>query len=118
MRTEASRIGRAMVIKLLEPRLGADTAALFKREVSKHLEAGETHIVLDLAELTFMDSSGLGALVGVLKMVGARGDLLVAGTQDRVQTLFRLTHMDSVFRCYATVPEAIDALTPSGLYRS
>lgn len=111
MKTETNRVGQTTVIKLLEPRLGADKAAEFKAEVGRHVDAGETKIVLDLSELTFMDSSGLGALVAVLKMIGKRGDLTIAGTQDSVQTLFRLTRMDKVFRSFATVPEAVQALT-------
>jgi anti-sigma B factor antagonist len=110
MKTEASRIGQTTVIKLFESRLGADIVTEFKTEVGRYVDAGETRIVLDLADLTFMDSSGLGALVCILKMIGKRGDLAIAGAQDRVQTLFRLTHMDKVFRSYATVSEAVDAL--------
>ncbi|HEX4229956.1 MAG TPA: STAS domain-containing protein [Bryobacteraceae bacterium] len=112
MITEARRIGQATVIKLFESRLGGDIAAEFKTEIEKYVEAGETRIVLDLANLTFMDSSGLGAILSVFKMIGKRGDLAIAGTQGAVQNLFRLTHMDKVFRSYATVPEAIAALTP------
>ncbi|HEX4809110.1 MAG TPA: STAS domain-containing protein [Bryobacteraceae bacterium] len=112
MKTETNRVGQTTVIKLLERRLGADKAGEFKAEIGKYVEAGETKIVLDLAELSFMDSSGLGALVSVLKMIGKRGDLTIAGTQATVQTLFRLTRMDKVFRSFPTVSEAVQALTP------
>lgn len=54
----------------------------------------------------FMDSSSLGTMVGILKMVGGKGDLMISGAQGIVADLFKLTRMDRVFRMTASVDEA------------
>ncbi|MGC2659457.1 MAG: STAS domain-containing protein [Bryobacteraceae bacterium] len=112
MTIEASHIGETTVIRVLDPRIANDTANALKSEIGKHVKLGATHIVLDLTAVTFMDNSGLGALVAILKMIGKRGDLIVAGAQETVRTLFRVTRMEKVFPSYLTVEEALEALTP------
>ncbi len=58
-----------------------------------------THMVLDLENLTFMDSSGIGVLLGRLRVLQARGgDLTVKNMQPPIVKLFRLTGMHRVIR--------------------
>jgi anti-sigma B factor antagonist len=54
-------------------------------------------IALDLTRVDFLDSSGLGALVGLLKTVRPTGELILFGLKPSVQEILRLTHLDSVF---------------------
>jgi len=70
------------------------------REVLGELVTSGTHrIVVDLAETTFLDSSGLGALIGGLKSARqAGGDLRVARPTPEVLSVFQLTNLDSVLR--------------------
>ena len=73
------------------------------------LEEGSARIVVDLAATTFLDSSGLGALIGGLK--GARqagGDLRIARPTAEVLTVFQLTNMDKVLRPREDVESAFD----------
>jgi anti-sigma B factor antagonist len=70
---------------------------------------GVTRFVIDLSGVEFIDSTGLGALVAVLKVSG-RGGMVVAGAQDSVVTLFKLTRMDKVFRMFPSSKEAAAAL--------
>ena len=109
MKTDIKLNGDVTVVRLLEQRLGADVAPHFKATVGSYVEAGKTKLVLDMSALTFMDSSGLGSLVSVLKMIGKRGDMYLAGPQEPIQSLFRLTRMDKVFRSFSTVDEAVAA---------
>ena len=110
IKTETSHIGETTIVKILESRLGADLANDFKEAVGKHVEQANAGLVIDLSELTFMDSSGLGALVSLLKIGDKNRGIAIAGPQEAVQALFRLTRMDKVFRIYPTLDGAVDAL--------
>ena len=59
-------------------------------------------VLLDLSEVEFLDSSGLGAVVAARKLLGKRYRLALAGLQPAVEKVLRLTHMDRVFPIYAT----------------
>ena len=61
------------------------------------VEADRKRILLDFENVSFMDSSGLGAVVSGLKCVGEEGEFIVCGLKGVVEELFKLTHMDSVF---------------------
>ena len=78
-------------------RITSNSTALLRTEV-RGLIPGAKRIVLDLTDVTYMDSSGLGALVGLY--VSARGqncELKVIHLNQRLQELFRLTKLASVF---------------------
>lgn len=69
---------------------------------------GRAHVVVDLAATTFVDSSGLGALISGLKTTrAAGGDLRIAAVPAPVLTVLRLTNLDRVLRPYASVDEAL-----------
>jgi anti-sigma B factor antagonist len=78
-------------------RLDASVAPAFRQAVLQLVEGGDTRLVLDLAGLEFLDSSGLGAMVSILKALGNRGALAVCGVRGAVLSLFQLTRMDKVF---------------------
>ena len=88
-------------------RLDASVAPAFRQAVLKLVEGGETRLVLDLARLEFLDSSGLGAMVSILKALGSKGSLAVTGVHGAVQSLFQLTRMDKVFVIAASADEAV-----------
>ena len=101
--------GDVLVIRVDERRLDARLAVGFKSQVSALVEGGAL-VVLDLSAVVFMDSSGLGALVGVLKQCGRRGDLALAGVGASVLELLKLTRMDRVFALHDSVDGAVAAL--------
>jgi anti-sigma B factor antagonist len=109
MKIECNEAGRYMVVKVLEQRMGADRAANFKDEMCKLIDQGHTAFVLDLSEVNFIDSTGLGAILSILKRVGKSGDILVTGASNTVGSMFKLTRMDRVFQMYPTVDEALSA---------
>jgi len=80
------------------------------REIFGDLVAGgTTRIVVDLAETTFLDSSGLGALIAGLKSARqAGGDLRIARPTASVTTVFELTNLDRVLRPRDSVEGAFD----------
>ncbi|MEJ6399111.1 STAS domain-containing protein [Yoonia sp. 208BN28-4] len=91
-------------------RLTAANAKTFKDDVSQLIKSGASHLVIDLGGVSFVDSSGLGALVGIYKLIGLRGDLAVSGLQADVAQMFRICRMDGVFRIFASVEQACENL--------
>jgi len=102
--------GDFTVAAILDTRMDAAIAPELKVQISQLIDDGATRIVLDISQVTFMDSSSLGALVSLLKMVGNRGDLIIVGATGIVADLFKLTRMDRVFRMAASVEAAVDVV--------
>jgi anti-sigma B factor antagonist len=100
----------ATVATITEKRLDAKVAVAFKEEMAALINSGVTVIVLDMGGVGFVDSSGLGAIVTSLKLLGRKGDLLVAGVKDDVMTMFTLTRMDRVFQMFPTTNDALKSL--------
>jgi anti-sigma B factor antagonist len=90
-------------------RLDLLAATAMKRRLETLLAEGWTQLVVDLAEVPFIDSSGLGALIGALKAarIGG-GDLRIARPNEQVRYVLEVSTLDRVFALYATVEEALD----------
>jgi anti-sigma B factor antagonist len=83
------------------------TAPQLKNELVQAVESGCVDIVVDLESVGFIDSSGLGVLVGGLRRVKERGGTLrLVCTRDPILKIFRITGLDKVFPVFATVAEA------------
>ena len=95
------------IIRPATRRLDSAVAPAFKEAVLKLVHGGDKRIVLDLDGVDFMDSSGLGALVSVLKGLGGSGALGVCNVRGGVQSLFKLTRMDKVFTISGSLAEAV-----------
>ncbi|HYC04501.1 MAG TPA: STAS domain-containing protein [Azospirillaceae bacterium] len=102
--------GGVTLARLTDKRLDAAAAPGFKTGISALIEGGADRIVLDLTAVSFVDSSGLGAIVSALKQLGSRGDLVLAGLQPPVRKLLQLTRLDRVFKTYDTAEDAVAAL--------
>ncbi|MEH2251067.1 STAS domain-containing protein [Nostoc sp.] len=77
-----------------------------RREVSNIVDNGADILLLDLKEVKFIDSSGLGALVSAMQIVrNANGKLFVCSIGDQVKMLFELTKMDRIFKTFADQDE-------------
>ena len=99
-----------IVVVRSEGRLNMAAAPGLRAVVSECVAAGQSRIVVDLSAITFMDSSGLGALIGGLKTARQTGgDLRIAAPTEQVSTVLGLTNLDRVLRPFATVEDAIDA---------
>lgn len=101
--------GTTRVLTLKESRLDAAIAGEFKDEARSAI-TDESHVmVLDLGEVSFIDSSGIGAIVGVMKQLGRERRMELCSLRPTVLKLFKLTRMDSVFVIHAGRDEAISA---------
>jgi anti-sigma B factor antagonist len=101
------RPGGATVVRLTG-RLDLMAAADVKRRLAQAVADGHQRLVVDLGEVTFIDSSGLGALIGGLKSARlAGGNLRIARPGPQVRLTLELTTLDQVLHPYATVEEAL-----------
>lgn len=99
------------VARLLDPRLDAAGAADFKARVGDRLEAGSSLLVLDLAAVEFVDSTGLSAILSAFRRLPAEGGALaLAGCRKPVVDLIKLTRLDRVLRLFDTAEEAVATL--------
>lgn len=97
------------IISVAESRIDAAMAIQFKQDMRTETDGGPDRIILDLSGVDFVDSSGLGAIVASLKQMGAGRRLDLAGLTPTVEKVFRLTRMDTVFKLF---PSLDDALAP------
>ncbi|MCZ0961855.1 STAS domain-containing protein [Paracoccus benzoatiresistens] len=98
------------VIRPEGDRLTALGANAFRQEASQLIDDGSNRIIIDLSQVRFVDSSGLGAIVGLLKKVGNRGEVVVCGLSDAVRQMFRVTRMERVFQIFPDPAAASAAL--------
>ncbi len=106
---EDSSEGGSLVVSLRERRLDAVIAASFRDALVERIDQGQRNLVLDLGDVNFMDSSGLGALVFVMKHLGHTGRLHVCGVTPSVMAVLKLTRMDRVLKTFQTRQAAIAA---------
>ncbi len=98
-----------MVITVPWEKLDMSTTAEFKEAMTQAI-AGETAVVLEMGKVQFVDSSGLGALLSVLRDLSGRGaDLKLSQVQKRVRAMFELVRMHRILSVYDTTEEAIAA---------
>lgn len=109
MEIAVNKMDGIAVATVLVDELDASNAEEFKREIAPALEAN-TRFVLDLSQLRFVDSSGLGAMLSCLRQLSAKsGDLKLCGMSKQVRGLFELVRMHRIFDIYGTKEEAVHA---------
>jgi anti-sigma B factor antagonist len=111
MRFVESTVGNLSIAKVLESRITADVAPRFKQDLIAFVTMVKRPVILDLSGVTFIDSSGLGALIGSLKVMSDDGELILCGARDSVAGMFKLTRMNKVFRMFPSVEDAVSALS-------
>jgi anti-sigma B factor antagonist len=86
------------------------TAPKLREQLVELVNDGNYHLVVDMERVDFLDSTGLGVLVGGLKRVRAHeGSLRLVCTQERILKIFRITGLTKVFPIYPSVADAVAA---------
>jgi anti-sigma B factor antagonist len=86
------------------------TAPKLRERIIELVDEGQYHLVVDLEKVEFLDSTGLGVLVGGLKRVrGHDGSLQLVCTQERLLKIFRITGLSKVFAIHGSQSEALVA---------
>ncbi|HEY2831696.1 MAG TPA: STAS domain-containing protein [Sporichthyaceae bacterium] len=86
------------------------TAPKLREQLVDLVNAGQYQLVVDMEDVEFLDSTGLGVLVGGLKRVRAHeGSLRLVCTQERILKIFRITGLTKVFPIHDSVADAVAA---------
>ena len=91
----------------LSGKLNMVSAPAVRERIADLVAGGSSRVVVDLAHVPFLDSSGLGALIAGLKSARqAGGDLRIAAASEQTRLVLRLTNMDRMLTPYDTAEEA------------
>lgn len=90
--------------------MGGPDAVSLNDKLHELIESNKTNIVVDLSKVKFMNSSGLGMLIGALTtMRKAGGDLRIANATDKIESLLIITKLITVFKHFKSTDEAIES---------
>jgi anti-sigma B factor antagonist len=91
------------------------TAPLFKQAVVNLVSEGNKDVIIDLSQVTFMDSSGFGTLLGATKRLRPMGGgLHLASPNSTIQRMLRLTRLDSIMQIHESTEAAAQAVRDGG----
>ena len=96
-----------LCVTVEDDRIDAAVAVQFKDAFRKLLVGHTGRVVIDMKSVAFLDSSGLGSLVAVMKLLPDGQKLELAGLQEIVSKVLKLTRMDGVFVLHADVASAM-----------
>lgn len=111
--------GRGATIQLHARYLNYDVAdelkAVLRARTQELLDAGRRHFVLELAEVSIVDSCGVGLMIGLHNQIhAASGGLWLVGVTQFLQKILRMMHLDQYFQVAATEADVVARLaTPA-----
>jgi anti-sigma B factor antagonist len=90
--------------------MGGPDATKLNETLHDLIDKGQKNVVVDLKKVNFMNSSGLGMLIGGLTtMRNAGGDLRIANAANKIESLLIVTKLITVFKHYKSVDEAVES---------
>ena len=108
MHFEIIEKGQYTVIQVNEARFDAKLAPSFREEIENIKGNVREHLVLDLGNVRFMDSSGLGAVMGAYKML-RNTKISIVNPQKSILDLLKLTRIDKLILSHPTLEAALAA---------
>ncbi len=108
MKLKAKLFESVLVLELKGKIMGGPDASVFRDELKTHVDQGVTKVVVDLGKVDWMNSSGLGILIGGLTTVkNGGGEMKLARATDKIKSLLMITKLVQVFETHETVEGAI-----------
>ncbi len=108
MKIKTTEKYEAVVLELKGNVMGGDDTKEFNETLHKLIDQGKTRIVIDLGGVKFMNSSGLGMLIGGLTtMKKAEGHLKLANVTEKIESLLIITKLIKIFESYDSVDDAV-----------
>lgn len=99
-----------IILQLSGKIMGGPDATLLNDKLHELIETGKTKVVADLEKVNWMNSSGLGILIGGLTtMRNNGGDLRLASVTERIQSLLMITKLLTVFETFDSVEKAVES---------
>ena len=108
MKTKISERYNAVLIELKGNVMGGEETKEFNDMLHKLIDEGKKNIVVDLHDVKFMNSSGLGMLIGGLTTVKkSEGTFRLSRVTDKIESLLIITKLITIFETYKTIDEAV-----------
>lgn len=102
---------QSVAVLALNGRLDSHTVPALKTQIADYIDARSAHLVLDISDVTFIDSRALAAIVqGMHACNGIGGELYLAGPTNSVRRIFELTRLDKAIKIYSNRLEALAAI--------
>jgi anti-sigma B factor antagonist len=112
MKFSTREIGTVTVMKMEGSMLGGPEASELNSTLHKLLDGKKKKIVIDLSDVSLMNSSGLGMLIGgVTTMRNAGGDLKIAAATEKVSQVFKITKINNVIELHDSVKSAVESFS-------
>lgn len=109
--TRTASDGTTVIVLIPTGRLDIRTAWQFRLELQQCISKLSPHVVINLSQVSFVDSSGLTALVAGMRDADKnKGSFRICAVHPESRLVFEVTMMDSVFEIYETEAEAIETL--------
>lgn len=106
-----SKIEDFFIFKIGEKRATFNQANDFKARVTERIRAGSTKIVLDFTDVDFVDSTFLGAIIGIIQqLVNSDGDLRIFGMKESVANTIRVVLPNKRLKIYSNKKELLNAI--------
>ncbi len=110
MKMQEQKTDNVVILELSGKIMGGPDAVTLNEKLHELIESGNTNVVADLGNVNWMNSSGLGILIGGLTtMRNNNGDLKLANITDRIQSLLMITKLLSVFESFDTIEKAVES---------
>lgn len=108
MKFKSKDVDGITVIELKGNVMGGPDATTLNEQLHRLIESGKKRVVVDLKEVKFMNSSGLGMLIGGLTtMKNAGGELKIANASEKIESLLIITKLITVFEHHDSVKKAV-----------
>lgn len=112
MRFSTDERYNAVVVTLKGDVMGGPDGSTLHDTIRDLKESDQTNVVVDLSKVRFMNSSGLGMLIGAMTTLrNSGGDLRIANPADRIQSLLMVAKLLNVFKHYESVEAAVESFT-------
>ena len=111
MLMETEKKNGLLIVRIKEKRLDARIAPLFMDTIRSYVDDGAKKIILNFTITDFIDSSGIGAIVSILKSMGNNGIIAITNPSGPVLQLLEMTQMDNIFSIYTSESAAVKSLS-------
>ncbi|MFC1576287.1 STAS domain-containing protein [Candidatus Omnitrophota bacterium] len=109
---DVSKSGNSTIVKFLFSELSMTEAEEFKNQLYDLVSDNDTKFIIDMSKCSFLPSVALGILVNfTAKVHTKKGKVVFAEPTEQVKTIFRVTHLEKIFKVYNTRDEAVKSFS-------
>jgi anti-sigma B factor antagonist len=104
-----------IVVIELPPRMDASVSDGLKELITNNVNNNRFKFVIDFSKTSFIDSSGLGAIVSRISICRTNnGDVRLCNVNNRIKEVLNITHLDKILKIYNSVDECINSFSSNG----